>query len=167
MAKIAYLLLGANIGNRQIKLSEAIAAINKQAGKVLAVSFLYQTEPWGIAAQDPFLNIAVKIETILSPINLLNLLLSIEIQLGRTRNGPKYGPRVIDIDIILFDNIVVDSPELTIPHPAIAQRMFTLAPLAQLAGNTIHPVLNKTISQLLQDCTDELKVNTVGTLQWQ
>ncbi len=167
MAKKAHLLLGSNMGNRQGHLAAAVQAINTTAGSVTAVSALYETEPWGISQQDAFLNIAVEVETALPAEELLATLLGIEAQLGRTRLGAKFGPRVIDIDIILIEDEVVNSPTLTLPHPAMAQRRFTLAPLAELAGNALHPILHKTISQLLAECPDELKVYTAGTLQWQ
>lgn len=167
MAKKAYLLLGSNMGSRAGRLLQAIQAINEQAGRVVKVSGLYETEPWGIAEQEAFLNCAVELETNLAAEELLATLLAIEIQLGRTREVPKYGPRVIDIDIILFEDEVVDTPTLTLPHPAMAQRMFTLIPLVEIAADAIHPGYKKTIKQLLDECTDELKVFNVGKLEWQ
>jgi len=167
MAKKAYLLLGSNMGNRQGHLAMAVNKIHAIAGKVTAVSQVYETEPWGLSQQEAFLNIAVEIDTNLPAQELLATLLGIETQLGRTREGEKFGPRVIDIDIILLEDEVINSQTLTIPHPAMAQRMFTLAPLAELAGDAVHPILHKTIKELLAHCPDELKVYTVGPLEWQ
>lgn len=167
MAKKAYLLLGSNMGNRADKLVQALDLINLQAGDVKKVSALYETEAWGITNQDLFLNIAVELATDLLPQHLLECLLDIEKRLGRTREVPKYGPRVIDIDIILYEDEVVNTFELTVPHPAMAERKFTLTPLAEIASNVQHPVLGKTMLQLLEECADTLNVYPVGMLEWQ
>ena len=165
--KRAFLLLGSNIGNKQEVIITAIRQINTLAGKVVQTSALYETAPWGIEEQDLFLNAVIEIETQLPPATLLNTLLDIEKQLGRTRLVPKFGPRVIDIDILLYADEVVNADDLTIPHPAMSQRRFTLVPLAEINAELVHPVLHKTITQLLEECPDTLGVYPVAILQWQ
>jgi 2-amino-4-hydroxy-6-hydroxymethyldihydropteridine diphosphokinase len=165
--KRVFLLLGSNIGNKQEVIITAIRQINSNAGKVVQTSSLYETAPWGIEEQDLFLNAVVEIETELPPGKLLSTLLDIEKQLGRTRLVPKNGPRIIDIDILLYADEIINADDLTIPHPAMSQRRFTLVPLAEIDAELVHPVLNKTITQLLEECPDELAVYPVDTLQWQ
>lgn len=165
--KRVFLLLGSNIGNKKDVIITAIRQINSNAGYVVQTSALYETAPWGIEEQDLFLNAVIEIDTQLPPTRLLSTLLEIEKQLGRTRLVPKFGPRVIDIDIILYRDEVVNDDDLTIPHPAMSQRRFTLVPLAEIAPELTHPVLHKSIAQLLEECPDELAVYPIDTLQWQ
>lgn len=165
--KRVFLLLGSNIGNKQEVIITAIRQINSNAGKVVQTSALYETAPWGIEEQDLFLNAVIEIETEMPAVTLLHTLLDIEKQLGRTRLVPKFGPRVIDIDILLYGIEIVDADDLTIPHPAMSQRRFTLVPLAEIAKDYIHPVFNNTIEQLLDECPDTLTVYPVGTIEWQ
>ncbi|UPT65173.1 MAG: 2-amino-4-hydroxy-6-hydroxymethyldihydropteridine diphosphokinase [Sphingobacteriales bacterium JAD_PAG50586_3] len=165
--KRVFLLLGSNIGNKQEVIITAIRQINSDAGKVVQTSALYETAPWGFKDQDLFLNAVVEIEPSLPPAQLLVTILEIERQLGRTRLVPKNGPRIIDIDILIYGDEIVNTPELTVPHPAMANRRFTLVPLAEIAKDYLHPVLNKTIGQLLNECPDTLTVYPVGTIEWQ
>jgi 2-amino-4-hydroxy-6-hydroxymethyldihydropteridine diphosphokinase len=146
MPKLAYLSLGSNVGNRETQLHDAIARLDA-AGRVLAASSLYETEPVDFIEQPWFLNCAVALETRKTPQQLLAAILGIEEQMGRKRLQNK-GPRSIDIDILLFDNVIMNSKELTIPHPAMHQRRFVLEPLAEIAPDAIHPVLKKTIREL-------------------
>jgi 2-amino-4-hydroxy-6-hydroxymethyldihydropteridine diphosphokinase len=147
MANIAYLSLGSNIGERADHLRKAIERISAH-GRVLAVSSLYETEPVEVTDQDWFLNCAVAFETSEPPEQLMTLLLGIEQQMGR-RRVQKKGPRTIDIDILLFGETIVDMVALTIPHPAMAFRRFVLAPLAEIAPEARHPVLKKSVKELL------------------
>jgi 2-amino-4-hydroxy-6-hydroxymethyldihydropteridine diphosphokinase len=142
----SYLSLGSNVGDREGHLREAIQRL-EIAGSVVAVSSLYETEPVDFIDQAWFLNCAVALETAQTPERLLAVLLEIEQQMGRRRTQRK-GPRTIDIDILLFGDAIVDSPGLTIPHPALERRRFVLEPLAEIAPDARHPVLNKTIREL-------------------
>ena len=148
MSDIAYLSLGSNIGDRENHLRDAISRL-AEPGRVLAVSSFYETEPVEFADQAWFLNCAVKLETSRTPAQLLAEILDIEQQLGRQRIQKK-GPRTIDIDILLFGDIIVDTRELTIPHPAMAARRFVLEPLAEIAPEAQHPILRKNVRELLE-----------------
>jgi 2-amino-4-hydroxy-6-hydroxymethyldihydropteridine diphosphokinase len=148
--KTVYLSLGSNVGDRAGNLRAAIEALPGAGVKVLRVSPVYQTEPVEYTAQAWFLNLVVEAETELFPLQLLARTARIERTLGRVRTVPK-GPRTIDIDILLYGKSVVQSAELEIPHPRMAERRFVLAPLADLAPDLRHPVLQKTIRELLAD----------------
>ena len=147
MSNCAYLSLGSNVGDREANLHEAIQRL-AAVGKILAVSSFYETEPVQVTAQDWFLNCAVVLETGKIPGELLKSVLNLEQAMGRRRVQDK-GPRNIDIDILLFDDSVVNSKGLTIPHPAMHQRRFVLEPLAEIAPNIRHSVLKKTVRELL------------------
>jgi 2-amino-4-hydroxy-6-hydroxymethyldihydropteridine diphosphokinase len=151
MIHLVYLSLGSNVGDREAQLRDALARLGA-LGRVAAVSSLYETEPVEFTDQPWFLNCAVALETCDTPQQLLTAILGIEEKMGR-RRVQKKGPRVIDIDILLFDDAIVqdgstDSEGLTIPHPAMQQRRFVLEPLAEIAPEVLHPVLKKTIREL-------------------
>lgn len=148
MAKTAYLSLGSNLGDRGQSLRAAISKL-RELGDVDAVSSFYETEPVDFTAQPWFLNCAVAIRTELMPELFLSKIQMIEQQMGRRRIQPK-GPRNIDIDILLFDDSVIATPELQIPHPAMHERRFVLEPLAEIVPGVRHPVLEKTVRELLQ-----------------
>jgi 2-amino-4-hydroxy-6-hydroxymethyldihydropteridine diphosphokinase len=153
----AYLLTGGNTGDRRKFLADALKAVEKQCGKIIAVSALYETAAWGLHDQPPFLNQAIELQTTLSPQVLLEKILAIEIELGRLRDK-KFGPRTIDIDIIFYGQEVVNEPGLVIPHPHLPNRRFALECLNDIAAMFIHPVLHKPIKALLEECTDSLTV---------
>jgi 2-amino-4-hydroxy-6-hydroxymethyldihydropteridine diphosphokinase len=148
---LAYLSLGSNVGDREAHLRDALARLGA-AGRVAAVSSFYETEPVEFTNQPWFLNCAVALETSQTPRQLMTTILRIEEEMGRRRMQKK-GPRSIDIDILLFqigetEDVIIDSPELAIPHPAMHQRRFVLEPLAEIAPDAVHPVVKKTISEL-------------------
>jgi 2-amino-4-hydroxy-6-hydroxymethyldihydropteridine diphosphokinase len=148
MKKLVYLSLGSNLGDREKFLREAISRLG-ELGSVTRVSALYETEPVEVAGQQPwFLNCALAMETELMPLDFLNRMLGVERSMGRIRAAPK-GPRTIDIDILFFGNEVLETPELTVPHPAMQHRRFVLAPLAEIAPDVVHPVLKCTVRHLL------------------
>lgn len=146
MTHTAYLSLGSNLGDRQASLREAVTRLSA-LGEITAKSSLYETEPLEVLDQPSFLNAAVKLITDLAPAALLREILALERSMGRIRTRPK-GPRAIDIDIVLFDNAIVEEPGLTVPHPAMHERMFVLAPLAEIAPGLMHPGLHRRISDL-------------------
>ena len=146
--RTAYLSLGSNVGDREAHLRDALARL-QALGTLLAVSSVYETEPVEFTDQPWFLNCAAAMETELTPQQLMTALLRVELEMGRRRLEKK-GPRTIDIDILLFDDLVVESPELTLPHPALHQRRFVLEPLTEIASDAKHPVLHKTIQELLR-----------------
>lgn len=153
-----YLLTGSNMGNPAAMLQQAVDAMVKQGlGEVMAASSLYQTAAWGKNDQPDFLNQALQLETALLPEALLTGLLAIEIQMGRQR-FQKNDPRIIDLDIIFYDELVVKTDNLSIPHPLMHLRRFVLEPLNEIAPHFIHPVLKKTVSALLKKCPDLLPV---------
>lgn len=146
MPKLVYLSLGSNVGDRETQLRDAQARLSA-AGRVVAVSSFYETEPVEFTQQPWFLNCAVALETGKTPQQLMTAILRIEEEMGRQR-GQKKGPRSIDIDILIFEDLIMDSTELTIPHPAMHQRRFVLEPLAEIAPELLHPIFKKTISEL-------------------
>lgn len=154
---IAYLLTGGNMGDRPENLRLAVRAIEERAGHIQQSSGLYQTAAWGKTDQPDFLNQALCLHTPLDAHQLLHELLTIEKELGRVRLE-KYGARLIDIDIIFFNNAIISEPHLKLPHPFMQERRFVLAPMAEIAPKLIHPVLNKTVAELLAICPDKLQV---------
>lgn len=153
----AYLLLGTNLGNRLLNLEQAVKNINNSCGIVIKQSSLYETEAWGLKEQAAFINQAIEIETRLAPEDLLTEVKRIEREIGRV-DTVKWGPRLIDIDILLYGNIVFHSDKLTVPHPYLHLRRFTLIPLNEIARTIMHPVLEQSIEALLEHCPDKAQV---------
>jgi len=148
MPNPVYLSLGSNLGDRERHLLDAIARLETK-GRIVSVSSFYETEPVEFTDQAWFLNCAVALETTATPEQLMSAILQIEQQMGRQRLQRK-GPRIIDIDILLFGDTILDSPAVTIPHPATHERRFVLEPLAEIAPEARHPLLKKTVQELLE-----------------
>ncbi|MCU0325249.1 MAG: 2-amino-4-hydroxy-6-hydroxymethyldihydropteridine diphosphokinase [Spirosomaceae bacterium] len=156
-----YLGLGTNIGDRLHNLQTARELINRQMGKIIIESSIYETAAWGLTNQGAFLNQAIAVKTRRSPDNLLKILLQIEKQMGRIREI-KWGPRIIDIDILYYGNQIIETADLTIPHPFIQERKFVLAPLTEIAPDYIHPKNKKTNLVLLNECSDESEIQKIA-----
>jgi 2-amino-4-hydroxy-6-hydroxymethyldihydropteridine diphosphokinase len=152
----AYLSIGSNLGDRRANISQAIGALAQRGIRVVKTSSIYETEPVGFRDQGWFLNCVVEVETSMEPEELLVSILQIEQSLGRRRSAQSVpmGPRIIDIDIILFGEHIIQSDDLQIPHPRMASRKFVLVPLDEIAPQAMHPALNKTLHQLLAETTD-------------
>jgi len=161
-----FLLLGSNQGDRLAVLKEAGGMINERIGLMVQASSIYSTQAWGEVTSDEFLNQVVEVETKLTPHEVLSQALAIEAALGR-RRMEKWGPRTIDIDLLYFGDTVIASKNLTVPHPQIQFRRFTLVPLAEIAPGFVHPVLGKTQQELLQACPDTLRVDRLTPIKSQ
>jgi 2-amino-4-hydroxy-6-hydroxymethyldihydropteridine diphosphokinase len=150
--------LGSNEGNRMDFLASAIKQIGLRVGKVIRLSSVYETQPWGFNHESQFLNQVAEVETTLSPGETIKTLLIIEKELGRCRQTNGYAARTIDIDILFFDQQIIHSDNLIVPHPHIAQRRFVLEPLSEIVPHFVHPLLQKSIEVLLKECLDNGKV---------
>lgn len=148
-----YLGLGTNLGDKVQNLKTAIDFIEKEIGDCVKQSAVYYSAAWGIKEQPDFLNQVIQVQTKLPPLKLIQKILEIENQMGRTRRI-KWGERLIDIDILLMDSIVLHTPNLTIPHPYITERIFVIKPLAEIAPDFQHPVFKKNFDSLLSTCSD-------------
>ncbi len=145
---VVYLGIGSNVGRRENNCLRAISLLEENGLTVTKRSAMHETEPWGVKDQPQFVNMAVEAETDISPRELLLLLKRIESDMGR-RPGKKWGPRVIDIDILMYDNLVVNEDDLSVPHPLLHERVFMLEPLSEISPEKVHPVLGKTVRELL------------------
>lgn len=150
-----YLGLGSNLGNREHNIKEAYARIEAHIGNIVKSSSMYETEPWGFSAEESFLNTVTEVETKLTPSGLLDAILMIETLLGRIREDVQYSSRVIDIDILFYNDLIADEVNLKIPHPHMHKRMFVLVPFCEVAPDAIHPVFNKSVLHLHNLCTDK------------
>ncbi|MEJ5053999.1 2-amino-4-hydroxy-6-hydroxymethyldihydropteridine diphosphokinase [Sphingobacterium sp. MYb382] len=152
-----FLLLGANLGDPVQQLAKAVRHIEEQVGAILSISQVYQSEAWGVTDQPAFLNQALAVATALSPLETLEATQNIENKLGRVRLT-KWGARLIDIDILYYNDVVYEDERLSIPHPLLQDRKFVLLPLNEIAAEYIHPKLKKTNQQLFLSCIDPLQV---------
>ena len=157
----AYLLLGGNIGDRLKYIERSRDLIAQKVGVITKKSEIFITAAWGNTLQPDFYNQAIELDTVLKPTELLNQLLKIEEQLGRIRNGEKWQERIIDIDILFYNDEIIDEPNLKIPHPLIQERKFVLTPMMDIAKELIHPVFKKSITQLFSECKDALEAKTL------
>ena len=153
MSKV-YLSIGSNKGNRSVLINKAIDEIEKKIGVIISRSSIYQSKSWGFDSND-FYNLCLLIHTDIMPKSLLINLKKIEKSMGREDIDGSYSDRFIDIDILLYDNIIIDSEDLKIPHPKIEIRKFVLVPMLEIADDYLHPILNKTIKELDNDCSDQ------------
>jgi 2-amino-4-hydroxy-6-hydroxymethyldihydropteridine diphosphokinase len=155
-----FLLTGGNVGDRKKNLQQATALLEKYCGKIIKQSSVYETAAWGKTDQPNFLNQVLEMETGLKARQLMNEILKIEHLMGRKRNE-KYGPRIIDIDLLFFNDEIIDERKLIIPHPELQNRRFALTPLAEIAPALQHPVFKQSIRELLAKCPDQLNVNKI------
>jgi 2-amino-4-hydroxy-6-hydroxymethyldihydropteridine diphosphokinase len=152
-----YIILGSNVGQRLSFIEKAKYLLEELVGNIINETSVYSTEPWGVEDQKTYLNQVLLIETELSAEKLIDEILKIEEKLGRIR-GEKYAPRTIDIDILLFGDLIIEQPELIIPHPRMQDRNFVLTPLKEIAPDVIHPVFQRSISSLQEQCNDQKEV---------
>ncbi len=150
-----FLLTGTNIGDRLQNLKYAQIKISERLGDIIFYSHIYETEPWGFKTNTYFYNQALQIKSCLSPLDLMSKIREIENETGKIRDQYQYNDRILDIDILFFENRIIDINGLIIPHPLLHFRKFVLIPLKEIAADFIHPVLNKSITQLLTDCKDK------------
>lgn len=159
--KLVALGLGSNLGDRKENLLRATSEIAEAIGKIIRISPFFETEPWGFQAKEQFLNMALIAETELVPEDILETIKSIETGMGRLSHGRKYESRTIDIDILLYDSTIIKRKDLIVPHPHMHDRKFVLAPLSEIAGEMIHPVFKKSISELLASCSDTCSIRRI------
>jgi 2-amino-4-hydroxy-6-hydroxymethyldihydropteridine diphosphokinase len=152
-----HLHLGSNIGDRKLHIARAIQMIEESIGPIWSSSSYYETEAWGKKDQSDFINVALEVEHYMTPNQLLKTINKIEDNLGRVRRE-KWEERIIDIDIIFMEDIIIDTDKLTIPHKWMEKRNFVLYPMVEIAEKFVHPVFNKTLAELLEDCEDSTKI---------
>ncbi|WP_321514861.1 2-amino-4-hydroxy-6-hydroxymethyldihydropteridine diphosphokinase [Marinifilum fragile] len=157
MAKV-YFLIGGNLGDRELILKSTVEALGNDVGKVLNVSAIYETEPWGFEHEQSFLNQVVIVESNLLPEAVLYQTQEIEKTLGRIRKKNRYSERTIDVDILFYDDLIIDTERLEVPHPRMGERMFALAPLSEIVPDFIHPVTGKSILDMKNSCPDTSEV---------
>lgn len=154
---LAYLGIGTNLGNKEANLNRAMILLREQVGEIYNVSSFYSSKPWGFSSENNFFNMALLINTMLSPFELLDAIKKIEKKMGRIyKKSNVYEDRIIDIDILLYDNLVINQPTLVIPQKLLAERDFALVPLAEIAKDVIHPQTNKTIGQMKDELIKKL-----------
>ena len=160
MAKV-YLLLGGNLGDRNYYIQMSEQLIDKELGAIINRSSIYETEPWGFQHEQNFYNRVVEINTLLNPQELLEKIHNIENNLGRERKNQQYSARTIDIDILFYDDLILNEPNLIIPHSQLHNRKFALEPLCEIKPEFMHPVMNVTVRELLSQCEDTLSVSKI------
>lgn len=153
-----FILLGSNLGDSQEIFRIAKNKIENLCGKIVKESSLYESEPWGFETKNWFLNQVIQIETSVNPDTLMDILLDIENQLGRERIGNTYHSRTLDLDILYYDSLISDNEKVTLPHPRLHLRKFTLIPICEIAPNFVHPIFGKTQKELLEKVDDKLQI---------
>ena len=149
--------MGTNLGNRSLNLKNSIASIEKKVGIIKRQSCIYQTKAWGVINQPDFLNMVLEVQTSLTPQVVLETVLSIETEMGRVRER-KWYTRLIDIDLLFYEDLIIEESNLIVPHPYLHLRNFVLQPLLDLVPLLVHPIMKKTVLQLVVECGDELPV---------
>ena len=157
MAKV-YFLIGGNLGDRELILDQSINLMQQMIGNLLKLSPIYETEPWGFEHEQNFLNQVVVLESDMEPIQVLDRCQDIEKRMGRIRKENRYSERTIDIDILFYEDRIINSARLEVPHPRMKDRKFALCPLQDIAKEFIHPVFQKSITELLDECLDDSEV---------
>lgn len=157
-----FLSLGSNLNDRLQNLNSAKFHLEEVFGKSITESSVYETEPWGYKDKFLYYNQVLLFKTDMDPLPILEIITNIEKKMGRTRNSAGYESRIIDIDILFYNNLIIDIPELKIPHPGIHLRKFTLIPLDEIASEYIHPLLKISVNEMLLKCSDDLKVQKIA-----
>jgi 2-amino-4-hydroxy-6-hydroxymethyldihydropteridine diphosphokinase len=157
-----FLGIGGNIGNKHDNFDKVYTLIKNELGTITKSSSVYETPPWGFQSEDVFWNQVLMIETEFSPFELLQKITEIEIQFGRERENGHYKSRAMDIDILYFDELVIETETLTIPHPHLPRRLFVLVPLTEIAPEFVHPQLGFTSLKLLENCGDNSDINRIN-----
>ncbi len=160
--KLIYLSLGSNLGRREQHLDHAVQLIGSRVGRIEAISPYYKSPAWGFASENWFCNCCLSLRSQLQPLPLLDQLLEIEKKMGRESRGKAYSDRIIDIDLLLYGDRRMEHPRLSLPHPSMGDRRFVLLPLADIAPDLLHPVSGISISQMLQDCSDQSEVTPMS-----
>ncbi len=157
----AWIGLGTNLGDRKGHLATAQQYLGDKGGRILAVSNIYESAPWGYESKNRFYNQCLVLDTHLSAESLLRVLQKIESEMGRKQSAGGYIDRIIDLDLLFFDDLVIDTDDLILPHPKMQERMFVLRPLAEIAPEKIHPVLGVSVAELLERCSGNEEVRPV------
>jgi 2-amino-4-hydroxy-6-hydroxymethyldihydropteridine diphosphokinase len=156
-----FLLLGGNLGNKEQVFAKTREMVENRIGTITDKSSVYETEPWGFESDDLFWNQVLLLETGLKPLEVLAKAQQIEKEMGRVRQSKQYASRLIDLDLLFYDEVILHTQELELPHPRMAERRFVLEPLVEIAAGFVHPALKKTIAVLLDECQDQLKVKKI------
>ncbi len=161
MKHLCYLSLGSNLGNKLENLTIALNKIKTSVGDIVLQSSVYESEPWGYADSENYFNMAIKVASHMKLHDMLTRCLEIETEMGRKRTKPSYEPRIIDIDILFYDEVIIQTPEIVVPHPRLQIRKFVLEPLCEIEPDFIHPVFKKTPCELLEECMDTSEVTKI------